>query len=199
MPYSINKPNGYISYDVAAKLDIPWRTDLRDFKSLTVYRREDLTFYPNSGMPLTHEKIAYFCCTFSCNTNQLTMTMHLPKLGFIAGERIPVNITLVNESNTDIRGTTLTLRRIFDFYVKSYTKQKIEDLAFITCEGVKRRSRATFDAEVVVPKTLLYTRYCESIKVSYRLDLRADTNGFFTTSHLLKTPILVGHIGHRTV
>lgn len=119
MPYSINKPNGYVSYDVAAKLDIPWRTDLRDYKSLTVYRREDLTFYPNSGMPLTHEKIAYFCCTFSCNTNQLTMTMNLPKLGFIAGEKIPVNITLVNESNTDIRSTTLILRRIFNFYVKS--------------------------------------------------------------------------------
>lgn len=181
MPYSIDKSTGYIKCAVYAKL---YTSRICDYKAFTVYRREDLNLFPKLNEPKAFEKIATFC-SFSRNTaNQLSMTMHLSKTGFTRGEKVPVTITLVNDSNTDILGTTLILRRIFTFYVKSHTKQKIEDLKSISCEGVKRGQRATFDAEIVVPETLLYTsaHYCQTIKVSYRLDLRAHTNGIFSTS-----------------
>lgn len=192
-PYSVEGRHGYIRYKVKVNLDTPWGPGLQTQKAFTVYRNEDLTAFPNLNIPLALEEVKLFC-SLPCDPNSFVMTMMVPRQGFVVGEKLPVKISLVNESSIDIYYTTLSLERWFYYQAQGCQSEEHEKVAVQTYRGAKSGERVTFDAFLMIPRSALPSsdRYCHVFKVSYILELRALDDG------CCSTPIVIGNVGFLT-
>ena len=63
-----------------------------------------------------------FCCFFGCLWGPLTLSLHIPRLGYIPGEDIPVSAEIENLSNQIMKNTTVRLLQVFE--VSGYVDPK---------------------------------------------------------------------------
>lgn len=100
IPYNIDGPHGLIRFKAEAALDIPVENDLKTEKVFMVKRHDDLNMVlsPNYRQPCEVEEIETFCrCVWW--DSDFIMTMRVPKTGFELGEKIKIQMKLVNESD----------------------------------------------------------------------------------------------------
>jgi hypothetical protein len=198
IPYSVEGKYGWIRYKVDVNLDIPWALDLIAEKPFTVLRQEDLNIFPELRLPCQFEEIKIFCCLF-CKSEPLIMKVRLPRTGFALGEKIPVNIELINKSSTDIAATTLTLKRIDVFNSEipfEKTKTTKEEIVEKRAIGAKRGDTVQFDETIEVPAVLRISnnRYCKVFQITYELIFGCETSGL-SVGPEITIPITLGSIG----
>lgn len=197
IPYSVEGEYGYVRYKVDANLDIPWAFDLHSEKVFTVVRYEDLNHFPELRLPCQYEEIKVFCCLF-CKSDPLIVKVRLPKSGFGLGEKIPVNVELMNRSSTDVSHTTFTLKRVDHFNCQSpseKTKEIKEEVSEARGRGAKGGETVTFEEFIEIPQLLMISnnRYCKVFQITYELKLTAETEGL-SVSPDIHIPITIGTV-----
>ena len=197
IPYSIEGQYGHIRYKVDVNLDIPWAFDLHEEKPFTVARFDDLKLFPELELPIEMEEIKVFCCCW-CKSDPLIIKVRLPKTGFGLGEKIPVNVEIINRSSKDVLETTFAIKRVDKFNSTSPEKQRElkEKVAYTTARGAKVGETVSFVEHIEVPLILMASnsRYCEIFQISYELKFSAETEGM-TVSPEIHIPITIGTVG----
>lgn len=197
IPYSVEGHHGHVRYKVDANLDIPWAFDLNDEKPFTVVRSDDLKLYPELGLPVEMEEIKVFCCCW-CKSEPLIVKVRIPRTGFALGEKIPVNVEIINKSSTAVLETTFAIKRIDRFNSSSPEKRRElkEKVVLVTSRGAQRGETVSFEETVEVPLILMTSnsRYCKVYQISYELKITAETEGM-SMSPEISIPITIGTVG----
>lgn len=200
IPYSVEGKFGHVRYKVDANLDIPWAFDLQSERGFTVVRHEDLNIFPELRLPIEVEEIKVFCCLF-CKSDPLIVKVRLPRTGFGLGEKIPVCVELINNSNKDVEKTTFSLKRVDRFHSTSpfdKTKETKEEVAESRGRGAKKGETVTFEELVEIPHTLMINnnKYCNVFQITYELKVTAETEGI-SVSPELYMPVTIGSVALR--
>lgn len=198
VPYTMEGKHGHVRFRIDANLDIPWHSDLHTDAAFTVMRRDDLNLFPLLKYPVTVEEVKTFCA-FSCNPNNLIVTLQLPKQGFAVGETIPIQVSLDNESTVKILRTVLSLKRTFLYCAEGHTKKECEGIVHQSCRGVDAGQQVTFQELFVIP-TSAYTstdKYCIVFKIMYGLELLVFADSC-SPDQTLYAPITIGTFGIQT-
>jgi hypothetical protein len=200
IPYSVEGLHGHIRYKVDANLDIPWAFDLHDEKAFTVARFDDLKSYPELGLPIEMEETKVFCCCW-CKSDPLIIKVRLPRSGYGLGEKIPVNVEIINRSSKDVLETTYALKRVDRFNSTSPEKQRElkEKVVYATSRGAKAGETVSFIENVEVPLILMTTnsRFSKIFQILYELKFTAETEGM-TMSPEIHVPIVIGTVGFNS-
>jgi hypothetical protein len=114
IPASFKGSYGKIEYNVEACLDVPWRFDKKYKVIFIVGGNDNLNEQPDLKIPMENEKFTRFCCLF-CKSDPLTVTVTIPRGGFIPDEEIPVTINYVNTSDVKVDRTKIELKQIVNF------------------------------------------------------------------------------------
>lgn len=194
IPYSVEGQHGHVRYKVDANLDIPWAFDLHAELPFTVVRFDDLKLYPELGLPVEMEEIKVFCCCW-CKSEPLILKVRLPKTGYALGEKIPVNVEIINKSSTDVLETSYAIKRVDRFNSLSPEKQRElkEKVVLTTSRGAKAGETVSFEELVEIPLILMTSnsRYCKVFQISYELKFTAETDGM-SMSPEIHIPITIG-------
>jgi hypothetical protein len=197
IPYSVEGLHGHIRYKVDANLDIPWAFDLHDEKPFTVTRIDDLKPFPEHALPVDMEETKVFCCWW-CKSDPLIIKVRLPRSGFGIGEKIPINVEIINQSSKDVLETTFALKRVDRFNATSPEKRQElkETVVYATSRGVKAGETVSFVEYLDIPIILMTSnsRYCKIFQIMYELKFTAETQGM-TMSPEVHIPIEIGTVG----
>lgn len=198
IPYSVEGKFGHVRYKVDANLDIPWAFDLQTERAFSVVRYEDLKLFPELRLPCQYEEVKTFCCLF-CKSDPLLIKISLPRTGYGLGEKIPVNVELINKSSTDVSHTTFTLKRVDKFNSRDpfeKTWEIKEEVAEARSKGAKGGETVSFEEFIEIPHVLMISnnRYCKVFQITYELKVTAETDGISVCPEIY-LPITIGTIG----
>lgn len=203
LPYSVEGEYAVIKYKVDAKLEIPWTLiDLHTKMPFTVVRNEDLSTFPELGLPQHVEEIKKFCWGW-CGSRPLIIEIRLPKIGFVLGENVYMAITYHNESNTDVDYTNISLIKKERFVSRDpVTKDRVKKSKIVEslADGVRKNSEAKIDHFLQIPQALMTTNrlYSQIYQISYEIKVFVSTTGC-SSSPVLKIPITIANVGAREV
>lgn len=197
IPYSVEGQFGHVRYKIDANLDIPWALDLHAKLPFVVVRHDDLKEYPELSLPIESEEVKVFCCCW-CKSEPLIIKVRLPRTGYALGEKIPVNVEIINRSSTNVVETTYAIKRVDRFKSTSPEKEKeLKEKVFSSSsQGAKAGETVSFKELVKIPMILMTSnsRFCKIFQISYELKFTAETDGM-SMSPEIHIPITIGTIG----
>lgn len=197
LPYSIEGKYGHVKYSVKANLDIPWAFDLQDERNFIISRDDDVNLLIDCNLPVEIEEVKTFCC-WCCKSDPVTLTVRLPKSGFVAGDRIPVNIQIHNRSSKNVGSSLIELKRIHRFHshdpikkVKEHEEMVVE----LTSRGAENGENVNFEVLVDLESSIPITneKFCKTYQICYELKIIAITEGL-STSPQIAIPICIGRV-----
>lgn len=114
LPQSVDGKYGNISYTCVGGFDRPWSGNELFRTDFTIVRHDDLNESPGLQIPIKSEESNTFCC-FICESDRVTMTVTIPRAGYVPGHNIPVTVEYVNKSSYAIENTHIYLNRFIEF------------------------------------------------------------------------------------
>jgi len=105
---------GYVRYSVKATIVKPWKFNHETKVAFTVASFYDLNMVPHARNPAHAKDHEHHCC-YCCKSGPITVTVHLEKSGFVAGEKIICQGEISNLSNVKINSWTMQLIQRVDF------------------------------------------------------------------------------------
>lgn len=191
IPYSIESHHGHVRYKILAKLEIARGFDLKAGRKNNIGPSFDLSLIPGISAPMNFQETKSFCFLL-CQSGQLVMRLHFPKLGFALGENISIGVHLENRSSAIISHTEFSLIRTDTFTSKSYHRVDHKIVAESSSEGVTRGKTESFLMSFEIPQDILVSsQFCSIYRISYELKFTAKVNGFHASPNIL-VPVTIG-------
>lgn len=198
IPYSIERPFGYVRYNVEAILCTVMPTnDQHAVLEFSVERREDLNDFPELKLPLLVENSNYFSHIVPIS-KPVGFTISLPKRGYACGEAIFISLNVINNSSVNIDRIIIALVRFYQFCDNDEAEKTRELIAKVQTRGVKARHQGIINELVRVPCDAIPSneKYCRVIKVKYELVLKIKTDAWYKMQ-ALHVPITIGTVELR--
>lgn len=200
---SVEGKHGSIKYEIEAKLDISWIFMGEIKKPFKVLRTEDLSGRPELIAKVEREEAEAFCCCWlllcclcCCFNEYCTVTLTLPKSGFVPEEMLEFTVSINNLSHVDIASLRATIKKVITYNsdipaVKS--KTSTEDVIEMTIRGITGKRKSSHTSKIQIPKDVIPTNsHCSRIlQVSYELMIEAIAEGCHVNVEV-KTPIMIG-------
>lgn len=164
--------DGYVRYSVKATIDKPWKFDHETKVAFTVASFLDLNT-PEIMEPAHASEHKYHCC-WCCKSGPITGTVHIPgRMGFVPGEKIPVEGEISNKSNVKINGWKVKLCQVVNYtaYHSGFSKTKTEEKTIAKYES-NEEIRAGDDKNIscqieVPPLPPSELEHCDFIVIDY--------------------------------
>ncbi|XP_050501287.1 arrestin domain-containing protein 3 isoform X2 [Diabrotica virgifera virgifera] len=194
---SFQGPYGTIKYFFVFIVDKGIRSNYMCEVPLTVISpvdfnkiRDELQLQPTSYQD---EKILGCCC---CASDPLTMEMRLEKEAFAMGEKMKVNVRIVNLSNTTVPRVELNLQQ--NIWYKTLTGyRKLDPYILITLagSGVGAHGDRNYIFDFEIPPVALPNFFgCLLFETHYSLIAKAVVPGFHTNLYVQTGDIMLGTI-----
>jgi hypothetical protein len=164
---------GSIKYKVEVVLDALAMRDIKQVKSFTVLRIENLNDYPWLRYKLEREEehsVGVACC----ESLPLVMSMKLPKVGYALGEKIVVTLEASNQGPSKYSASMLALERLevcnsqMPLPDTLRTKKVIK---FVNSRGVEPFEKLIFEECIQIPEEMQVSieMNCNIFQISYQI------------------------------
>lgn len=196
LPASLRAHYGDITYEIIAKIDIPWTLfDKKTMISFDVKNQVNLNALANLKLPygLSETKIFGCCC---CESEPLTVNFSLPKTGYLAGEIIHFRVITDNKSEREIQ-MTVYLIQDFDFYAEGRSKCIRDDLNLVSYyKSIQPNSIDTWNGMITIPNSARASSLntCSIIKTTHFVNLKFNSGDGLAKSKYIRIPIVIGTI-----
>lgn len=200
IPYSVDGKFASIRYKVVADLKLLNDKNYQEENIFTVRRCDDLSLVPHLRFPVEAEKNKELLrfCRFS---GFFKMKVTLPRTGFALGEAIIVAIELINESNTQITHTKVSLKKLERFVgTAGAIWNIISTESKIHSPGVDGRKRNFSNVKIKVPQDLRTSndKYCRIYQITYELKITAVWKRLINLNPMkgphIRIPIVIGTV-----
>ncbi|WKY01508.1 hypothetical protein Q1695_015482 [Nippostrongylus brasiliensis] len=205
---------GYIRYMVKVELDRPWRFNKTDKRLFTVVPIFDLNAIPQASMPIRESTVKSLGIVLFRH-GKVSLQCDIPKTGFVPGETIVINATVVNDSSKDIVKASAKLFEVSKYVAFEhgktiaqgvFVKQRWMDnnreqrRKIATGEQdicVEKKSKGTIQVYLQVPSTVPSFNCCPIISVEYVVEMKLKTLASFNREVGTHCHLLVGTIPVR--
>lgn len=165
--------------------------------AFTVIKQLDLNYEnPAILLPIKMEAQKTFCCGI-CTSKPLLLSASIPMGGYVPGQAINVAIEVNNQSNTDVDYVKTTLKKIFTYHAQipyTWTKQDVvTEVEGRFIEGVKKRSRKSFNHQLFIPAVPPTNNQCRVLTVAYQVQVKCKIKGP-SSGPILIFPIIIGTV-----
>lgn len=175
IPYSVEGKHGYIRYQVDADLAAPLTQNLHAEEPFTVIRYENLSRpeFSHLRQPAVGSDEKSFS-TWGCRSMPLVAKVSLNKMGFGLGERVPIQIEIMNKCSKNIKNTKVTLVKVENYRSQTPVEGQRtakEDIVEKLLQGVKSGESVSFLVFLEIPKSLLITNrhLCDVFQIDYEI------------------------------
>ncbi|CAD6199616.1 unnamed protein product [Caenorhabditis auriculariae] len=180
-PPSFEGEHGYVRYKVRTEIDRPWRFDKSADKCFTVVPSIDLNLYPAVCRPAQDEDLRD-TGAICCRRGTVSLSVQVPKTGFVAGESLYITIFVNNLSSREIdyvqaklvqRTTYIARRSTLVFSTSSIfsdEEKKIDDKTVIEKKmelNAEPRTKANVVLDFKIPSVAPTFDMCPIIFVQY--------------------------------
>ncbi|ALC47979.1 CG18747 [Drosophila busckii] len=193
-PSSFEGRYGCVRYIVKVLLIRPWKFDQAYTHGITVLKMMDLNFEsPILKVAAHSEGYRTFCCG-PCKTDPLKMEVNLPQAGYVPGQRIPINVVVINNSNMAVSKLDLYLVMLVRYLSVSPEHSRVDRIVISKAKGdsILRRSTRSLTVELTVPSTPpTCLSLCKLIQIAYQLEVEASVKSV-REQQLITMPITIG-------
>ncbi|EDW81363.1 uncharacterized protein Dwil_GK11061 [Drosophila willistoni] len=193
-PSSFEGRYGCIRYLVKVLLVRPWKYNQAYTHGFTVLKLMDLNFETPQLRVATHsEGYRTFCCG-PCKTDPLKMELHLPQAGYVPGQRIPVTVTVINNTHLAVSELRLCLVMLVRYYSIKPEHSRVERIIISRAKGdsVLRQCTRSITLHMDVPATPP-TCLEHLIQIAYHLEVEAMVKSL-REQQLMIMPLTIGTI-----
>uniref|UniRef100_A0A1I7T7V3 Arrestin_C domain-containing protein n=1 Tax=Caenorhabditis tropicalis TaxID=1561998 RepID=A0A1I7T7V3_9PELO len=201
-PPSFEGCHGQIRYSVHVELDRPWKFNKKQKKFFSVVPAYDLNITPTAINPMVN--------TVSKNTGLIlkkglvTMTVSLPKRGYVAGEILPITINIDNGSKAPVRTVRAKMTELSHFHAShGHSTHHTHHKNAEKCVGESRRevnlapkTRGQSLLSMKIP-AIVPSFECPIISVDYCISVKLDTDSLFGGTLKVEFPLIIGTIPIR--
>lgn len=169
LPSSFTGRHGMVHYLMEARVKrSKLKTDLTSVVPFTVNGILDLNFEPGVAQSVCYEKQKNICC-LCCKSGPVGYKIALQRTGFVPGEYVSFNAEFLNYSRRKIKGVTVTLIQISNFYAQGRTRSERKNICSATCPELAPGDSDFWGGDILRLPALPPTRLasCRIIDVQY--------------------------------
>lgn len=193
-PSSFEGRYGCVRYIVKVLLIRPWKFDQAYTHGITVLKMMDLNCEtPQLKLSAHSENYRTFCCG-PCKTAPIKMELNLPQAGYVAGQRIPVTVVVINNSNVAVSELRLSLVMLVRYFSVTPEHSRVDRIVISKAKGdsVLRRCTRSLTIDINVPSTPpTCLTLCNLIQIAYQLEVEALIKSL-REQQLITMPITIG-------
>ncbi|XP_060649027.1 arrestin domain-containing protein 17 [Drosophila sulfurigaster albostrigata] len=193
-PSSFEGRYGCIRYIVKVLLIRPWKFDQAYTHGITVLKMMDLnTETPQLKRTAHSENYRTFCCG-PCKTEPIKMELNLPQAGYVPGQRIPVTVVVINNSNVAVSELRLSLVMLVRYFSLTPEHSRVDRIVISKAKGdsILRQSTRSLTIDMDVPSTPpTCVALCNLIQIAYHLEVEAVIKSL-REKQLITMPITIG-------
>ncbi|CAO4363753.1 unnamed protein product [Caenorhabditis nigoni] len=204
-PPSYEGCHGHIRYSVHVELDRPWKFNKKSRKCFSVVPMYDLNITPTAINPMVNSTSKN--TGFILKKGLVSMTVSLPKRGYVAGEILPITINIENNSKSPVVAVRSKMTQLSHFHashgnamnVTHHTHHKHDE----KCVAESRRnfdvaphSRGQVVLSMKIP-AIVPSFTCPIIDVDYCISVKLDTASTFGATLKVEFPLIIGTIPIR--
>ncbi|GMR54626.1 hypothetical protein PMAYCL1PPCAC_24821, partial [Pristionchus mayeri] len=214
-PSSFEGENGSVRYYCKARIYRPrYRSDKTSERTITVILSCDLNLIPDVTFPLQISQSKEMG-----KNGMISITVRVPKRGFVPGETIVVEAEIVNASSKKIENMRVELVQCAHYFAHWGTGVNVSSSPNFPMEtnivDNREDNDEVFrsDKEVEIPKgeTVKFTRLapippvvpsfnnCPIINVEYYLKIEMKTSGLLRKKASVQLPLIIGTIPLRSL
>lgn len=176
-PSSIEEDKGHIRYSVTVLIKKSGETELKFNKSFQVIKKTDLNLkFPDLKLPFQIEKHKELRSFFCCVTGRLTVKTKLPSRGFVAGQRVSVQVNVENHTD-DCYVSSIEVRFVkrLKYHSTSLGSKSKEKSIVISRESSIEREQ--FSKEIIIPNVVpSLLNSCKVIDISYEIHVEVKVS-----------------------
>lgn len=190
LPQSVEAKFASIRYKVVATLKFPMDNDYEAKKAFTVARCDDQNLMPCLLSPfIAQENVKRLFNHFS-NSEPLIMKVSLPRMYFVSGEMIPIQVEFASGSCFKVPRIEVSLKQIERFVGDDDDRLETSTVLKVRTSGDDRCSLSTL--HIRVPRDLPASNdlYCKIYQITYELKIKALLSAF--DSLAIRMPIVIG-------
>ncbi|XP_067638591.1 arrestin domain-containing protein 17-like [Eurosta solidaginis] len=196
-PTSFEGLHGCIRYVVKVTLVIPWKFNQTYTRGLTVLKMLDLNYEsPQIKMPSTSQNYRSYCCG-PCKTEPLKIQVQIPQTGYVPGQRIPVNVLVINNTRIPVADIHYALIMIVRYASQTPPQGSCHErftMSTARGESVLKNCTRTIVQDLLVPATPpTCLRSCNIIRITYQIELQVRMKGWYA-SQMTTIPVLIGNV-----
>ncbi|KAH8311733.1 hypothetical protein KR044_007723 [Drosophila immigrans] len=193
-PSSFEGRYGCIRYIVKVLLIRPWKFDQAYTHGITVLKMMDLNSETPQLKRTAHsENYRTFCCG-PCKTEPIKMELNLPQAGYVPGQRIPVTVVVINNTNVAVSELRLSLVMLVRYFSLTPEHSRVDRIVISRAKGdsVLRRCTRSLTIDMDVPSTPpTCVALCNLIQIAYHLEVEAVIKSL-REKQLITMPITIG-------
>lgn len=187
-----------IEYFVKTTLIASGETVKENFEIFSVSNQLDLNTLPSLRLGQRGEEILDRCPSL-CEKGKILITATIPASGYAVGEKIPINICYINNSNVDVFGTCVWLIQQVELRIDdSLTPCTVIENTVLEKKFDNYKLRADIDEKYFfeLPSNMYISNdhICKLIKVKYCLKIQPITSSYGYDTTLI-FPITIGSVG----
>uniref|UniRef100_A0A0N5A1T5 Arrestin_C domain-containing protein n=1 Tax=Parastrongyloides trichosuri TaxID=131310 RepID=A0A0N5A1T5_PARTI len=205
IPPSFEGTVGNIRYYIKAKIVRTWKLDHNVKHYLSVVPYMDLSASEKAKKGLVKDlfrELGFLCFKYGA----ININLKLIKAGFVAGEMIPINISLINQSSKIISKVDLKLLETVQYMAErkgiqisgnrsNEKDKKVESRVIVSLSedvNVLPHSEHTFTKSLPIPPIAPSFNICNCIQVNYYVKVKLSSSNKFLNSIAVDIPILIG-------
>lgn len=191
MPSSFNGSNGNIFYILEAKLCRSWRMDRSVAQEIDFVSK----WKENYNDPLMVPQVGAIDKDFICDFGDLTMDVHVDRMGYAPGETVRVRANVNNSTSKSVK-PKLNLIRMEWFTAQGWSGINDETVCKLDGDTIPSKTQQTVDMELKIPtKQSLTIRTCDIITVEYILKVSLDIS--FHSNPKVKFPLVIIPVNYQ--
>lgn len=193
LPSSFRGTYGKIKYKMEFIIDKPWQFDEKFEVPIMITKSLDYVNHPNASKPqeMSATKNVGF---LGIGTGPIMLRLFLAKIGWAPGEKVPIQVELVNESGTDVDKIKFIMRKVIRYNSTSppnVCKEEILPVLKKEAGGVQKRSVQRYEHKLEIP-SLPPSDDTYSRIIHIRYEIRVEAKIFGYKNLVLTIPIIVG-------
>lgn len=199
LPSSFSGGSGKIKYKMEFVVDRKWKFDEKQTLVLNIVQTVNLNYILGTSQPFENQltrNIGYI------DSGPISLHVYVPKVGYIANEKIPVQVIVSNNSRTHVDKIKFALNKIIDYHSKTpgmAIKREIHRLLKKEAGGVSKKTEQRYEHVIDVPNTIPTQNRQTSrlIHITYELKVEAKIGGLHKNL-IIPIPITIGNIVHSS-
>lgn len=193
LPSTFRGSYGKIKYKIEFIVDKPWKFDEQYEVPLNIYKSFDLNLYP-MYMSVPQQKqiarnIGYF------GSGPITLQIFIPRSAYTPGEKLPLQVTVTNNSSTHVDKVKFSVRKIINYFsITPITMQKQEIIKILKKEagGVDKKSEQKYEHMLLIPDLPATDEQASKIiHITYEIKVEVKLSGLY--KNIIETiPLIIG-------
>lgn len=181
-------------FTCTATLEVPLSLDVVCRRAFSVVGIEDLNDNKDAWEPVHLDDQDFEVRSCCAQRGIITLSLHLAKRGFVPGENLQFNASVVNGTDRSLKSSTVRLRQHISYRAKEFSgheavKQETFEIAKKHRGAIAPGAKEVWANEgILIPSVPPKLARCKFIDVSYTLELEADPG------LNLVTPIIIGNV-----